>query len=314
MNLTDLQTFSYVVQAGTISGAALKLGLPKSTVSRRIQRLEDELALELFQRAPRAILLTAEGEALYQRVARSLQELDEVRVQLRERDNEPAGILRITTTPDYAQSPDMISCISSFREQYPKVELELILSDQVINLSEESIDIGLRLHSGALSGGANLMARKLKIFRSGIYASPDYLHRMGTPLQLSELENHTIIGHSQARFQDNPWVVNDKPIQKLCFPRPKIRVNNSEVMLQLACRGSGLAILNIDKAEYFVRKKELVRLLSEYEQRAARVSLVWVASKHLSPKIRAFIDHAVEHIGEEKLILNQPNLYLEVKS
>jgi DNA-binding transcriptional LysR family regulator len=114
MNLTDLHTFTLVAQTGTISAAAKRLGVPKSTVSRRVRRLEDALGRELFRRTPRAVTLTEHGIVLHQRTAPSLRELEQAAEAIAYADTEPTGTLRITTVPGFGHSQQFISCVRDY--------------------------------------------------------------------------------------------------------------------------------------------------------------------------------------------------------
>jgi DNA-binding transcriptional LysR family regulator len=299
MNLTDLQTFSLVAETGTISAAALRLGVPKSTVSRRVRRLEDALGHELLRRSPRAVTLTEHGKVLHQRCATSLQELQAAATALAHADTEPAGTLRMTAVPWIGQSHHFVCCIRDYGLKYPKTTIDLDLTPRLVNLVEEGFDVGLRLHTGELPGSPTLMARRLLRLRRAMYASPDYIEVMGAPATPEELTRHRIAAHSIVDARGVQWYRNETPLGKpKPLPTPKWLVNDSAALERFALSGAGLALLPTIEGESGVARGQLVRVLPEYEQQGATASLVWPASRHLAPRVRAFIDHAVETMGD----------------
>jgi DNA-binding transcriptional LysR family regulator len=299
MNLTDLHTFSLVAETGTISAAAQRLGVPKSTVSRRVRRLEDSLGCELLRRSPRAVSLTEHGRALHQRSAPSLQELQEAIDALLYADTEPTGTLRVTTVPGFGQSHQFVRCIRDYALKYPKTTIELELTTRLVNLVEEGFDVGLRLHTtGALPGSPAMMSRRLLHFERAMYASPEYIAEMGAPSTLGELAGHRIAAHSIVDVRGGQWNRNGKPYGKSqALPTPRWLINDSAALERFALSGAGLALLPTFEGEGWAARGALVRVLPEYGQQGATASLVWPASRHLAPRVRAFIDHAVETMG-----------------
>ncbi|MBD90112.1 MAG: hypothetical protein CL940_07230 [Deltaproteobacteria bacterium] len=300
MNLTDLHTFAMVGLSGSISGAAKRMSLPKSTVSRRVRRLEDSLGTELLRRSARAISLTQAGEALYQRTRPALLELENAEQAILQADSEPSGALRITTTPSFGQSREVIQCVRDFGVQYPKTSVDMVLTMRVVNLVEEGFDVGFRLHpTGELPGSALLMSRRLLNFKWAIYASPQYLSEMGEPSSPHELRGHRIALHSMVERIEAQWRRNGQAISPpLRFPAARWLVDDSSALERLALAGAGLVVLETMTGEPWVARGELVRVLPEYDKQAGTASLVWPASRHLAPRVRAFIDHAVLHLAE----------------
>ena len=299
MNLTDLHTFSIVAETGTITSAAKRLKVPKSTVSRRVRRLEEYLEIELFLRTARSVTLSQEGHSLYQHVSSAFSELEEAEEALKNREIEPSGTLRITTTLSFGQMPCFVSCIATYNTKYPKVQIEVILTNRVVNLVEEGMDVGFRFYTDQLPGNSTTMSKHLKNFKSAIYASPSYIEELGMPKELSELSGHRMVSQSQISPQTKPWMkdtvlLSHQPI----FPPAKIFVDNSASLLNFALVGAGLVIMGINRATPLVEKGELVRVLPQYEQQVSKSSVVWVASKHMSPKVRSFIDHTMLHLSD----------------
>lgn len=295
MNLTDLHTFSLVAETGTISAAAKQLGVPKSTVSRRVRRLEDALGQQLLRRTSRAVALTDHGRVLHQRSAPSLQELQSATDAIRHADTEPSGTLRVTTVPGFGHSHQFLNLIRNYGQKYPKTTVELELSTRLVNLIEEGFDVGIRLHIGNLPGHPALISRRLLRFERGLYASPDYIERRGQPSSLADLKSHCIAAHSIVDIRESIWTFDGVPLeQPVLLPQPRWLINDAAALERLALAGAGVTLLSTLDEEERLSRGELVRVLPSYAQQQAHASLIWPASRHLAPRVRAFIDHAVE--------------------
>ncbi|MGB0591119.1 MAG: LysR family transcriptional regulator [Myxococcota bacterium] len=299
MNLTDLQTFSLVAEMGTISAAARRMGVPKSTVSRRVRRLEDALGHELLRRSPRAVALTEHGKVLHQRSAPSLRDLQAAADAITHADTEPTGTLRITTVPGFGHSRQFLRCIREYGLRYPKTSIDLELTTRLVNLVEEGFDVGLRLHTSRLPGSPSLMSRRLLRFGRAMYASPDYIAEMGAPATPEELEQHRIAAHSIVDVRGVQWHHKGEPFSTpKALPTPRWLINDSAALERLALSGAGLTFLSTIDGETLVERGELVRVMPDYAQQGATASLIWPESRHLAPRVRAFIDHAVETMGD----------------
>ena len=294
MNLNDLYTFATVAKHGTLTAAAKKLSVPKSTVSRRLTRLEDDLGVELFSRSARKIVLTQDGQAFFKRIVGSLDEIVEAQRIIQEQSVEPEGVLRITTTEGYGQTPAFLSCLSTYIEQYPKVTIDLVLTSRVTNLVEDKIDVGFRLYTGQLPGDASTMSRRLHSVTSGLYTSPDYIERCGDIQTNHDLARHRYIAFGRRAFAAHPWLYDGVISPNVPdFSPPSLLVNNTATLTHCALVGMGVCILDRIAAERFVDTGQLVHVLPRWSQEIAKVSLVWIASRHLSVKTRSFINHAV---------------------
>ena len=299
MNLTDLQTFSLVAETGTISAAAQRLGVPKSTVSRRVRRLEDALGHELLRRSPRAVALTEHGKVLHQRSAPALQELQAAADALAHADTEPTGTLRVTTVPGFGHSHQFVHCVRDYGLKYPKTTINLELTTRLVNLVDEGFDVGLRLHIGQLPASPTLMSRRLLRFGRAMYASPDYIEGMGMPATLDDLAKHRIAANAIVDVRGVQWNHNGKPLSKpKALPTPRWLINDPAALERFALSGAGLTFLSTIEGESLAAQGELIRVLPDYEFEGATASLIWPASRHLAPRVRAFIDHAVETMGD----------------
>ncbi|HVI01714.1 MAG TPA: LysR family transcriptional regulator, partial [Enhygromyxa sp.] len=161
MDLNDLASFVRVVELGTISAAAAAEGVPKSTISRRIARLEDELGVELLRRSARSFGLTEDGRMLHARSAAALQELADVERQLTQTDDIPRGRLVLTAPRDIAGSVAFAKLLAEYRSTYPDVRVEVRLERRYVDLIGEGVDVALRAHNGEIPGDAGLLTRSL---------------------------------------------------------------------------------------------------------------------------------------------------------
>ena len=298
MNLTDLSTFAFVADEGTITGAATRLGVPKSTVSRRVARLEDALGVELLRRSARSVSLTDHGRALHQRTAAALREITDAATALVDADPEPSGTLRLTTAADFGQTTRFADLIASFGMKYPRVVVEVVLTNRIVDLVEEGFDIGVRMHGPNLPGGATLMSRTLRRFEARLYAGRGYAETHGLPKTPEELADHRFASHSS--FAQGPlgmWSVSGVVGKELSLPEPRWLVNDFGALQSLAVVGAGIVVLSTLLAEPMIESGELVPVLPEYRVPGGATTLVWPASRHMAPRVRAFIDHAAAVLG-----------------
>lgn len=287
-----------VAETEKISAAAKQLGVPKSTVSRRVRRLEDALGHELLRRGPRKVALTEHDRVLHARTRPALRDLDVAVEMLADAQSDPVGTLRVTTTSSFGQSWAFLACVTSFGIAHPRVTTELELTNRIVDLVEENVDVALRLHGGTLPGNASLMSRRLARFTRAMYASPDYLAANGTPHILDDLVTHRIAAHGIVDVRGIRWhhhgAMVDEPYH---LPSPRWMVSDASALERLAVSGAGLAILPQMTGDALVASGSLLRVLPDHEQREGIASLVWPASRHLAPRVRAFIDHAVAHFA-----------------
>ncbi|MED5370231.1 MAG: LysR family transcriptional regulator [Myxococcota bacterium] len=282
MNLNDLETFVLVAQEGTFTGAAERLGVPKSTVSRRVARLEEALGLALLQRSGRSFQLTEDGEALMSRCAPALQEIAAVERDLGDRAEAPRGLLRVTASIDLGTTDFLALMLADYSRENPGVELELRVSNRVVDLMEEGVDVGFRTHVAPLPSRDDLMARHLGAVELGAYASPDYLAAHGVPQRVEALKGHPVVSHRSAYLAP-------------CPTEPMLRADDYRPVAALLAAGAGVGVLPRFVAAPLVDAGRLQPLLPDWELKPATLSLVWLRSRHLAPRVRAFIDKVVAH-------------------
>ena len=299
MSLKDLKTFLEVANAGSMSGAARRLNIPKSTVSRRVSRLEDELGVDLLHRTTRAIQLSNDGRALYARLEPLLSEVDGALQELSQRNETVSGCLRLTTTPAFGQSSTVVDCLATFGLKHPEISIDISLGQRVVDLVEEGFDVALRLHQHELPGRSSNMARHLFDFKWGFYASAQLLTTISPIEEIHHIDGQRFALHSSIDLEHANWTRKGEPLEKAPpIPPPKWRVDDSAVLEKLALSGAAVVLLETFTAEHLVASNQLIRVLPQYEWTAGRVSLVWPTTRHLSPKVRAFINHAVNEMTQ----------------
>ena len=290
--LDELQAFAAVVDGGSITAAAERLGQTVSGISRSLGRLEQKLATTLLRRTTRRLELTEEGEVFLARTRQILAAVDEAEEQMAARREQPAGRLRVD-----AATPFMLHVIAplvdSYRAAHPQVTLELHSNEGITDLIEHRTDVAFRI--GTLRD-STLHARPLGSSRIRVLASPDYLARCGTPRRLQDLAGHTLLGFTQ------PETLNDWPLRT---PEgtplritPAIASSSGETLRQLALAGSGIVCLSDFMTREDRRAGRLVPLFvrQSLDIRQA-IHAVYYRNTALSSRITSFLDHVVQRLG-----------------
>ncbi len=298
MNLTDLETFVRVAEHGSFTSAAEELSVPKSTVSRRVARLEDDLGIELLQRSARSMSLTDHGRRLHERCAPALREIAEAEASVLDVASQPRGQLRLTAPPDLGGTRFFAGLLTSFRQQYPQITLRVELLPRLVDLIEEGFDVALRAHTQALPESTTMMVRRLGSFQAGLYAAPSYLEQQGRPQAPDELERHACVTHTA------PGLAQTWTLQPLGEGRtvavdvnPVLVANDFGLLLSALVDGVGVGLAPTFLASPHVASGELERVLPEICAASSSLSLSWPRARYLAPRVRAFVDHVVGHAG-----------------
>lgn len=300
MRLDELQTFVIVAERGTLTAAARELGVPKSTVSRRVARLEDELGVALVRRSARSLSLTEFGEHLRMRSAPALRELAEAERSLQDLDATPRGLLRLTAPADLGTTSALTRMFLSFREKWPGVNLDIDLTDRVVDLVGEGFDIALR-PSGPRANwsGEGLKMRSLGKLRAGIFASPTYLQRHGAMAAPEDLLSLDWIAHRVWFRQGHLELTHTRSGEvRRVQPVPAVTTNHIGQVLQMVLADGGVGAVPQFTARRSEREGELVQVLPDWQLQGGTLSAVWPATRHLSPRVRAFIDFAAAHLAD----------------
>ena len=296
MGLEDIGTFVQAAERGSLTAAARELKVPKSTVSRRIARLERELGQQLIRRSSRTFRLTEAGEALYRQSAPAIRDLTEATRAVSEVGSAPRGDLRVTAPFDLGVALPFVQFLVGFRAACPEVRLVVELTDRYVDLAAEGYDLAFRIHSHALEDRSSLTVRKVGPFTVGMYASPRYLDEAGRPTHPSELIHHQTVGFPMLGSPEL-WTLQTRGAMPETFPvRPSLLTSTVSFLPAALEAGAGISFVANFIAQSAVARGALERVLPEWEMPAASFSLVWPASRQTSPRLRAFLDYAADSL------------------
>lgn len=293
MNLNDISLFIRIVETGSFTAAADSLGVQKSTISRRIAQLEDDLNIRLLQRTTRKLTLTQDGEELFARCQPLINELETARDHLASAQDNPKGRLRITMPSELAVFM-MNDMIGSFLRRYPSIHLEVELSTRVVDLVEEGVDLAIRV--GELAD-SSLIARHLTRVNRSLYATPAYLAARGIPQTPADLAGHACYGTL-------------KPMEYWHFenwPEPvevtgQLKANSTNFIREIIQQDMGIGRLPRMFCQDAVREGRLVEVLPAFKSPPFDVNALYPSRRHLNPKVRLFIDHMMEMIDKTSWI------------
>lgn len=284
MDLDGIEVFVEVVGAGSFVKAAERLRMPPATVSAKIARMEQRLGVTLIQRTTRRLNVTPAGEAYYAHCARAVAEMQEAQLRLKESLAEPQGQLRLTAPVDLSHTV-LPPLVERFLELYPKVSIDLVITNRRVDLLAEGIDIAIR--AGVLAD-SSLISRTLFIARLSLWASQDYIDRHGMPKTPNDLAKHSFVAFSsQAAMQARLRAGR----RSLAMPsKSRIVCDDLESVRIYVARGNGIGLL----PDVAGTQASLVPVLPEFKSASGAVSLVYPAQKFVAPAVRAFIGVAAD--------------------
>lgn len=283
--LAGLQAFVKTADLGSFAAAGGVLALSPSAVGKAVARLEQEMGVRLLQRSTRRMQLTPEGRAFHERCRRILDELDDAQAMLSQAQQAPRGKLRVSAP--VAACHFLMPLVADFLAHHPEVELDVVFDDRGAGLIDDSVDLAVR--SGDLPD-SGLVHRPLHRFELRLWAAPAYLARCGTPASLAELAHHQAVRFrhpATGKLLDWPMRIADHGTR----PRTALACNNIEAVHAAALRGVGLALMPDFLAADAAAAGQLVAVLPDEVGATGRYNALWPSSRHLSPKVRAFVDH-----------------------
>lgn len=286
----DLRAFVAVVETGSFTAAADRLALAKSAVSRRLSGLEERLGATLIRRTTRRLNLTEAGRDFYKRSASILADLDEAESAIAHAHGELSGQLRIALPLSFGVH-HMAKPIAEFSRLHPGVEFDLNLDDRRVDLLREGVDLAIRI--GQLQD-STLVARKLFNANTVLVASPDYLRQHGTPKSIEDLRDHRCLAYGNLA-EPTRWACTDSRGKRREFRiDAAMTASSGDFICNLAVEGQGLAVQPTFIAGEFIRRRRLVPVLTDYRWPASPAHAVYPLSRHLSYRVRAFIDFMVD--------------------
>ena len=293
--LTEMSVFARVVAAGSLSAAARELALSPAVVSRRLAALEARLGVRLINRTTRSLHLTDEGSAYLETCSRILAEIEEADAAVAAGRGDPQGILRVALPASFGNQ-HVAPLVPDFAARYPKVQLALSLSDRYVNVIEEGFDLAVRI---AELEDSSLAARKLAPNRRVVVASPEYLRRHGEPRTPQDLAQHNCVTTAADFAMTWDYRGPDGNAGSVRVGG-RYSCDNWEVLRDWALAGMGIALKSTWDVRRHLEDGSLVPLLSGYNF-ASDVAIwaVYPHRRHLSAKVRVFIDFLAESFGPE---------------
>lgn len=289
----DLQAFVAVVEAGSFTAAAERLDSAKSAVSRRVSALEERLGVQLLHRTTRVLNLTETGSSFYQHSARILADLEEAEAAVQQEHGELRGTLRLALPLSFGVR-HMCKPIAAFSKLHPKVQFQLDFNDRRVDLIEEGADVALRI--GSLQD-STLIARRLFDVRAVVCASPRYLSVHGRPETPADLKNHDCLVYSNAPDPDRWTYIESDGSRQMVDVNAVMSASSGDFLANAAAHGMGLIHQPTFIASEAIRRGNLVPVLTNVEWPISPAYAVYPPTRHLSFKVRAFIDFLVDRFS-----------------
>ena len=289
----DLQAFVAVADAGSFTAAADRLEIAKSAVSRRVSALEERLGVQLLRRTTRRLNLTETGRSFYEHSARILADLEEAESAVAQEHGELRGTLRVALPLSFGIR-HMCEPIAEFNRLHPRVTFDLDLNDRRIDLLQEGVDLAVRI--GRLAD-SSLIARRLFEARTVVCGSPQYFEEHGTPQTPDDLVGHPCLVYGNLA-DPLKWVCHDKDGRKY-----RVNVNaamtatSGDFLCAAAMQGLGIAMQPTFIAGEAIGRGQLVPILADYEWPVSPAYAVYPPARHLSYRVREFIDFLVKHFS-----------------
>ncbi len=289
---SDLRVFVRVMDRGSFSNAAKDLGITPSAVSKLISRLEDRLGVRLLERSTRRLALTPEGETFLSRARRIVADIDEAEAEVMQARGAPRGRLRINSGTAFGLH-QLTPALADFLARYPEIDIELSITDRLVDLIEEQADIAVR--SGHIPEGP-LIQRKVADLQRVICAAPSYLKRRGTPREAAELKDHDCIVVAGPGL--NRWPFKSRSGVDVVEVRPRVSTDDAEAALRLAIAGAGIVRLSDVIVGGPLRDGELTALLTDsHYVEPFPLAAIYPAGRQRLPRVAVFIAFLMERFA-----------------
>jgi DNA-binding transcriptional LysR family regulator len=297
-----IAAFAKVVETGSFARAAERLDLSVSAVSRQVAELEAYLDARLLNRTTRRLSLTESGRVFHERCVQLLADLEEAEQSAHAGTVKPRGTLRVTCAVTFGER-HLAPAISELATRYPELQLDVDLSDRVVDLVDEGFDAAVRIGQ---TGGQNLVARKVGVTRLVCCAAPGYVRRRGEPKEPEDLAQHSCLSYEYAP-QRNVWPFRDRAGRDRSVRiTGTVHANSGRFLAALAVQGMGITY----EPDFIVgpemREGRLVRLLDGFEAPPGNIYVAYPSRRHLSAKVRAFCEFLAERFARAEWAIGQP--------
>lgn len=286
-----MQVFTAVVDANSFTRAADNLNLPRATVTTTVQALESLLHVRLLNRTTRRISLTPDGAAYYERCVRILAEVDETEAAFRDVNRGPQGRLRIDVPPSIGRLL-LLPNLCDFYTKYPDIELAMGMGDRPVDMVQEAVDCVIRV--GELQD-SSLVARRIGTFQAVTCGAPAYFERHGIPHAIADLPQHQAIHYFSSRTgRTIDWDFMVDGVAQEVKMAGKLSVNDGDAYVAGALKGFGLVQAPLYMVQTHLDEGNLIEVLTQWKPVPMPISVVYPHNRHLSPKVRAFVDWVAE--------------------
>jgi DNA-binding transcriptional LysR family regulator len=295
--LTGMDLFVRAVDTGSFSETARTMNLTPSAVSKQIARLEDRLGVRLFNRTTRRLAPTEEGRAYYERCRQILADVEEAEAAVSQLNATPRGVLRVNMPIVFGRR-HVVPALSDFLGRYPDVHLDVTMTDQFVDPIAEGVDMLIRV--GELKD-SSLIARKLAGSRRVIIASLEYWKKHGKPASPDDLTRHNCLTYAYLATGDDWRMTGPDGVEHVVAVSGNFAANNGEALMAAALDGVGVALLPTWMCGPELQSGELAEVLADYTLPEPSVHAIYPPGRHLSAKVRAFVDFLVERFKRQPL-------------
>ena len=289
----SMQMFVAVVDKGSFAAAAEYLDTSTAAVSRYVSALESHLGARLLNRTTRRLSLTDSGHEFYSRAQLILADIADAEAVAGQQALQPKGLLRISAPVSYGIH-ELGRLLPGFRQQFPELQLDIDLSDRFVDLVNDGIDVAIRI---TRTLNPQLVARRIGRIDSIVCASPGYLAKHGTPTTPDELMSHETLGYSLLSSGDNLTFYDKNDVQVQVKIQPNVHASNGEILKALALADTGIIIQPSFIVKNDIEQGRLVPLITNWHMDEFYVYAVYLTRRHLSAKVRVFIDYLLENLS-----------------
>jgi len=290
-DLVSMAVFARVVEAKSFTAAAALLGVSKSIVSKRVSALERQYGAPLLHRTTRRLSLTSDGARLFERCSQLVRVADDAPSVLQRERGEPYGVLRISCATSFAE-PYVADVVARFVSRYRKCQVEMCVSNAMVDLVSERVDVALRI-AGSLQS-SSLVARRLGVTRRLLCASPDYVRRYGSPRTPDDLRAHACLRFTPLRDAVEWQFARQKTFVPISGP---FEADSLEALTRAAVRGVGILVVPEFMVSEELASGALTQLLSDHPLGTLGVFAVYAKGKVVPAKIRRFVELLAAHLG-----------------
>ncbi|MBT2791915.1 MULTISPECIES: LysR family transcriptional regulator [Paraburkholderia] len=295
--LVSMKVFRQVVEVGSFVGAAERMEMSAAMASKHVMHLEQQLGARLLNRTTRRVAPTEAGREYYERLSQVLTELEEAEQVVGAASVVPQGRLRVSSLSAFGLS-HVMAAVADYAAQYPQVTVDITLSDRVVELIDEGFDVAIRASPSGLKS-SSLIARQIAMAHLLLCASPEYLRRRGTPKTVADLARHNILQYTGVSALDVLQATGEAARVRLSG---NLIVNHLEAQRVMVLHGAGIALLGTEVIGADLAEGRLVPVLvDEVPPRELPIHVVYASRRHLSAKVRSFVDFLAERFANESL-------------